>query len=142
MLEKYDQFIFKLNETTNPLNNEIANLPLLGLHILNQVQVWHWQTSNNSEHEVLGKFYNEFYELNDQLTEVIMGKYNKISVQNHIPLELQDIKEVILETWFDDLIDTYQTIKDEQFDDSDEIENIIDDITTSIEQLKYLLRQQ
>lgn len=141
MLEKYNQFISNLNEIENPLSEQYSLLPVLGLSILNQVQVWHWQTEKGHHHVSLGEFYQTFQELNDKLAEVIIGKYNRFSVMDHSLFDLQDIDTVNMEDWFDDLIGTYQTVKSNYFENQDDIENVIDDILTELQQIKYLLKQ-
>ena len=112
------------------------------LEYLNQSRYYHWQTESYAHHEALGEFYNSFSESVDKMVEAMAGRTGvKISIDQG-KVELVDYNgapEVIesleaLRTRYEEF---KQLITDLGYID---IEDIIDDIVHSINELLFHMR--
>lgn len=111
------------------------------LKLQNQLRILHWQAESYSEHNALGKAYDDLDELIDSVVEVYQGKYGKIKYETPIELNLINRDELsimdVLEEFTSYLVGTFA----ENFDSVNDTDllNIRDEILAVVNQLKYLL---
>lgn len=55
------------------------------LTALDQIRVYHWQTSNYARHVAAGQLYDSLSDLLDQLVESWQGKYGRFQLKGKIP---------------------------------------------------------
>jgi hypothetical protein len=136
-INTFEQF---LNEsvvrfTSNPSH---AQLAADGLSLLDQIRVWHWQVTIGDLHKALGDFYDEFSGLNDTLIEAVMGKYGRFSIKGTKSQILVDYDVAT----FDSAVAQYESLYTNDyrklFTSDPEICNIIDEIVSEMQKLKYL----
>jgi len=111
------------------------------LTILNQLQIFHWQTISYAEHKALGKAYENLQGLFDKFIETYYGKYDrphtsesyeyKINVINYRG-NIVDILSSAFETCIEE-IDHKLNPKD------NELKNIRDEIQGEFHHIIYLL---
>jgi uncharacterized protein (DUF608 family) len=137
LIPRFEDFINEQAKYTN--DKAIAVLAMQGLSLRDQIHVFHWQTEIGDQHKALGDYYEDFVEQLDDLMEVIMGKYGRISVKSvGTPQPLIDLKDVNVETFVDSKITIFEDAK-KLFSKDSEILNILDEIIAEIQKLKYLL---
>jgi DNA-binding ferritin-like protein len=109
------------------------------LTILNQIKIFHWQTSSYSQHKALDKTYKNLSDLIDQFVEVFMGKYGRAKAATHYTIELENYNENFHAT-IDEYISYLIDITDEvdPINDTDLL-NIRDEMLGEFNRLKYLL---
>jgi DNA-binding ferritin-like protein len=111
-----------------------------GFALLDQIKIFHWQTEVGDAHKALGDFYNDFAEALDELVEVIMGKYGRITMsQIGKPTALVDISEMMPSVFVEKYIRIFEGYRDGLFAQDPEIKNIIEEIIARHHKLKYLL---
>ena len=111
-----------------------------GLSLLDQIKIFHWQTEIGDAHRALGEFYEDFAEDLDNLVEVIMGKYGRISVRaTGTPAPLLDMQMADVTSILAKYTKIYENYRDTLFEADPEIKNIIDEVIARIHKLKYLL---
>lgn len=112
----------------------------VGLSVLTQIRVWHWQTTVGDFHKALGDFYGSFSDLNDHLIEVCMGKYGRVKcVEMTAFTSPVDFTPENFNVGISAVESNYNTVFRAPFQDKDpEICNIIDEIVGEIQKLKYL----
>jgi len=137
-LYSFDEF---LNESAKyTTNKNHSTFALDGLHLRNQIHIFHWQTEVGDQHKALGEFYDSFLEKLDEVVEVTMGKYGRISVKGVKSTQsLIDLADVNVPEFVTKYIDTFSTYRDDTFSADPEIQNIIDEIIASMHKLEYLL---
>lgn len=130
---------YAINEEVS-LNQSHALIAKYGLSLRDQIHVFHWQTTVGDMHQALGEFYESFLDQMDNLMEVIMGKYGRISVKGAGPLApLVDLSDVNVEEFVNGYATLFENARDSLYKNDPEIINIIDEIIASIHKLKYLL---
>jgi len=115
--------------------NEAAEFLLTLLHASTNTHLLHWTTKSYAEHKALGEFYTGLPELVDQLAEAMMGKFDAtptFPVTYHAPDktgkdELEALKD-------------YVEQERAKLPQDSEIQNLVDEIASSIDQTLYLLR--
>ena len=112
------------------------------LEYLNQSRYYHWQTESYAHHEALGEFYNSFSESVDKMVEAMAGRTGvKISIDQG-KVELVDYNSVpeVIES-LEALRTSYEEFKESITDlGYIDIEDIIDDIVHSINDLLFHMR--
>lgn len=119
----------------NPIHSEIA---IKTLHMLIQIQMFHWQTESYAEHKTFDQFNINFKLLGDQLIEVISGIYGRPFIQQNTAIPIRNISELDPTGFVDQAINLYNVYK-ENIINEPEVVNIIDEIVALFQQLKYLL---
>ena len=114
---------------------EAAEFVLTLLHAATNTHILHWQTKSYAEHTALGAFYSELPELVDTLAEVIMGKYD-------MTFTFKDSYYTPAESGKEELLALKAYVQDErrELPQDSEIQNIVDEIASLINQTLYLLR--
>ena len=112
------------------------------LEYLNQSRYYHWQTESYAHHEALGEFDNSFSESVDKMVEAMSGRTGiKISIDPG-KAELVDYNGVpeVIES-LEALRSAYEKFKETITDlGYIDIEDIIDDIVHSINELLFHMR--
>ena len=127
------------------------------LEYLNQSRYYHWQTESYAHHEALGEFYNSFSESVDKMVEAMAGRtgtkisidQGKVELVNRLGdnadmamIELVDYNGVpeVIES-LEALRSAYEKFKETITDlGYIDIEDIIDDIVHSINELLFHMR--
>ncbi len=108
------------------------------LGLLGQIKLYHWATMSYVIHKALDELHSSLSSSTDKLIEVYMGKYQKQ------PLELFSIN-MTANTDTSNMIEFLKTcreqirsIRNKHFKTCSEIQNIMDDMLSSIHQTIYL----
>jgi hypothetical protein len=115
------------------------------LRNLIQIKLLHWQTHSFAEHEAFGDLFSQFDEMTDDLVESIMGKYGRpvlddatssFKIENYENPENPDG----LHPYLNDLYATFVNQVRNSFHPENDIEiiNLIDDVLSMINKIKYL----
>ncbi len=128
---------FKIYE--NFMDTDMSNVGVKVLHILSQVQMFHWQTDKLSHHNIFDDFSETFKELSDKLIEVIQGKYGRIKLEDDIKTPIRNLDEMDPYNYIDACVVYFNVFKNEYFKEDDEIIGLFDEIIAEFQQLKYLL---
>lgn len=109
------------------------------LHILAQIQMYHWQTDKMAHHKTFDEFYNEFKEIADNLIEVIQGKYGRIMINVDTYMPLRNLQELEPYGFVEQCIKIFKVYQNNIFKDDQEISALLDEIIALLQKLKYLL---
>ena len=121
------------------LDSEKSQAGVKVLHILAQLQIFHWQTPKMSVHKTVDEYIDKFKENADKLLEVIQGKYGRIVIGENTYIPIRNIDDIDPYTFANQCIDVFEMYKNNIFLNDAEIITIIDEIITDLQQLKYLL---
>lgn len=120
----------------------MKKIVLKSLQVQAQMRLLHWQTTSHAEHMAFGSFYDEMSKLTDTLIEAIQGKYGRIMLGGLDAIQVSDYSNLKLNVFIMDMEAFYTTevfncgidpIRDKELD------NLLQEITTQIDKLKYLL---
>jgi len=108
------------------------------LNVLNQVRVFHWMTTSYAQHKALGDLYEALDDNVDTLVETYMGNKDRhdmpiFQVQTAAHSDLNQLS-MFLKQAYNDLKVFRGRIK------ITEIQNVIDELSTNINQAVYLLK--
>lgn len=114
------------------------------LSFLDQIKIFHWQTSSYSEHKALGNTYDKLDEIFDMFIETYYGKYGKPQLTDKVEFIL-NVESYSIDT------DVAKTISNKKRallsyirndlllpGDSDLL-NIADEIESELNHLQYML---
>jgi hypothetical protein len=111
------------------------------LQNVSQAKLLHWQTPKYSQHKALDKLFKSLIDLGDNLAESIMGKYGRPHLsEENLCLKLFNYNDN-LSYFMDELYSCYRNDCRGLFDENKDSEllNIIDEIISLIDKIKYLL---
>ena len=113
------------------------------LTLQNQLRIFHWQTKSYAEHQAFGESYNKFSDLIDEFIEVFMGKYGVIENEDGFTIKLLNYtnkKDAVmcLNKNIDHLSSEKGLRNHLQKNDTD-LFNLIDEMLSNLNKLKYLL---
>ena len=141
MIPNYQEYLALEEAAKYSIDKNHSLIVVHGLSLRDQIHIWHWQTEVGDQHKALGEFYENLLEKMDELVEVIMGKYGRISVKSvgsPKPLiDLQDLKNI--DTFVDGYVKIFNNFRNTTFKNDTEIQNIVDEIIAEILKLRYLL---
>jgi hypothetical protein len=113
------------------------------LTILNQLKIYHWQTTSFSEHEALDMAYESFDKLIDQFVEVYQGTFGRIkSGSGSFLVELENLQTESpqLQEKIDQWIAYLKSFNnDADLNDKSDLLNIRDEMLATLNKLKYLI---
>lgn len=137
-LKQYTEFLNEGVEATNPMAALFVKL----LWTRDQAHIFHWQTKSFAQHEALGEFYEGFIEMADELAETIMGKRGRFSMGTlGATITLEDYSDIALQGYITECCNFFEeeitTIISPE--ENDAIYNIVDDIKTALNKIKYLI---
>jgi DNA-binding ferritin-like protein len=127
----------KVKEESYPYETVFKNI----LENIVQTKLLHWQTYKYSQHKALDKLFNSLIDLGDELAESIMGKYGRPHLsEENLCLQLFNY-DGDLSRFMDNLYSCYRNDCRCLFDENKDSEllNIIDEIISLIDKIKYLL---
>lgn len=109
---------------------------------LGQIKIFHWSTMKYSTHKALDDLHKNLSDFIDEFIEVYIGKFNKQ------PIELfkisvdatSDTSNLI--SYLEDQREFIRNIRNKQFKNLSEIQNILDSMISSISNTIYLCRLQ
>lgn len=115
--------------------DKVADFILTLLHAATNAHILHWQSNRYGEHIALGEFYSELPELVDQLTEALMGRYEMVP---QFPLTYHGPNPDSLQ----ELVTLKQYVDQERksLPQDSEIQNLVDEISASIDSTIYKLK--
>jgi len=129
-----------LFENFDLIQDEIhSEIAIKTLHIIIQIQMFHWQAFSYKEHKIFDTLGEEFKELGDKLVEVISGVYGRIHLPDDLNLPLRNYSDLDPVGFIDQAIDIYNVYQTNIVQEQSEIVGIIDDIVALFNQTKYLL---
>lgn len=107
-----------------------------------EMKILHWQTTSFAEHQAFGKFYETVDPLIDKLMETLMGKYGKVFIGGIDSLQVSDYNNLKINIFLMEMEAFYASEiwkcgLNPQADG--EILNIVDEIRSELNVLKYLL---
>jgi hypothetical protein len=111
------------------------------LQNISQAKLLHWQTSKYAQHKALDELFDSLIDLGDGLAESIMGKYGRPHLsEENLCLRLFNYNNN-LSYFMDELYMCYRNDCRGLFDENKDSEllNIIDEIISLIDKIKYLL---
>ena len=134
---------FEKGLNTNSKN--LSDLFIKFLWVRDQAHIFHWQTKLNSQHVILGDFYDNYLDEIDELAESIFGKSGETFKLGKCKIELVDYSDFNLKKYLDDI--TFLFTKEFKLYFPNTTENIdlyhiIGDILELVNKLKYLLSQK
>jgi len=120
-------------------DTEKSEIAIKILHVLAQVQMFHWQTDKMAHHKTFDDFSKEFKDLSDKLVEVIQGKYGRLMINMETYMPLRNIQELDPKGFVDQCIDIFKVYQTNIFQNDQEISAILDEVVALFQRLKYLL---
>jgi hypothetical protein len=137
-LPNYEEF---LNEAAKFSGNRSHSMfAMQSLSLRDQIHVWHWQTDIGDAHSALGDFYGSIIDSVDEIMEITMGKYGRVSVKGiGTPPPLIDLSDANVEEYLTKYVDLYNEYKRDTFVNDADIQNKLDEVVADINKLKYLL---
>jgi DNA-binding ferritin-like protein len=127
----------KVKEESYPYETVFKNI----LENIVQTKLLHWQTYKYSQHKALDELFDSLIDLGDELAESIMGKYGRPHLsEENLCLQLFNY-DGDLSRFMDNLYSCYRNDCRCLFDENKDSEllNIIDEIISLIDKIKYLL---
>ena len=110
------------------------------LTILNQLRIYHWQTTSYAQHKALGKAYDELSELVDEFIEVYMGKYGRIEAKSgSTTIDLFNTDQLPVNSFVDNAVEYLISIEIPNKEEDTDLVNIRDTMLGELNRLKYLL---
>ena len=108
-----------------------------------QTKLLHWQSLKYGQHKALDELFNGLIESGDTLAESIMGKYGRpVLNEDDLRLNLMNFKDpenLDLTEFTTSMYVFYATECKDTFSSDSEILNLLDEILSLIDQVKYLL---
>lgn len=112
------------------------------LQLQSQMRVLHWQTNSYAEHVAFGTFYDKVDGIIDNLVESIQGKYGRIMLGGIDSIQISDYSNLKLNMFLMDIESFYSQeiymCGISQGKDP-EIDNLLQELRSAIDVLKYLL---
>lgn len=113
------------------------------LTILNQLKVYHWQTTSYAQHQALGGAYDALNGLIDQFIEVYMGKYGRIEAKGgSTTVDLFNTDQLPVDGFVDNAVEYLVNLEIPDKNADTDLMNIRDEILGELNKLKYLLTLQ
>lgn len=113
------------------------------LTILNQLKIYHWQTTSYSEHKALDMAYEALEESIDEFVEVYQGTFGRVkSSSGSFLFELENLQTESpqLQEKIDQWITYLKSFsQDESLSNKTDLLNIRDEMLGTLNQLKYLI---
>ena len=101
--------------------------------------MYHWQTPKMNDHKTFDDFNHIFRDLSDKLIEIIQGKYGRVSLEEDIYTPLRNISDIEPITFIDNCILFFNSFRNINYKDDNEIVSVLDEIVGELQKLKYLL---
>lgn len=120
-------------------DTEKSEIGIKILHVLAQVQMFHWQTPKMGHHNVFDEFTEEFKEMADNIMEVIQGKYGRIMINMETYMPLRNLQELDPYGFADQCIEIFKVYQENIFQNDREISALMDEVIALLQKLKYLL---
>jgi hypothetical protein len=113
------------------------------LGILSQLKVLHWQTKSYAKHVAYGEAYEVLDGLVDSFTEIYMGKYGRVIIEQDDSINLVNIGEMDQDEFLGVICEFLLSL-DNQLDSNKDTDllNLRDEMLAEINKLKYLLTLQ
>lgn len=108
------------------------------LGFLGQIKVYHWTTKSYSNHKALDDLHKSLSDLVDEVIEVYIGKYNPNEVFTISMSANSDASEVI--SYLEEQREIIRGLRNKNFKNCSEIQNIMDSMMSSISNTVYLCR--
>jgi hypothetical protein len=110
------------------------------LTILNQLKVYHWQTTSYAQHQALGGAYYALNGLIDQFIEVYMGKYGRIEAKGgSTTVDLFNTDQLPVDGFVNNAVEYIVALEIPDKNADTDLMNIRDEMLAELNKLKYLL---
>jgi hypothetical protein len=134
----YDEFLNEAAKYTTDRNHSMFAMQSFSLR--DQIHVWHWQTEVGDLHKALGAFYESVVGDIDNIMEMSMGKYGRVSIKGvGTPPPLVDLSDVNLEEYLASYVELYDNYRKTVFKNDSDIQNKLDELIGDINKLRYLI---
>ena len=121
------------------INNYMKYIKNL-LTILNQLKVYHWQTTSYAKHQALGGAYDELSDLIDTFIETYMGKYGRIEAKGgSTTVDLFNTDQLPVDGFVDNAVNYLVSLEIPDKNADTDLMNIRDEMLGELNKLKYLL---
>ena len=121
------------------INNYMKYIKNL-LTILNQLKVYHWQTTSYAQHQALGGAYDALNVLIDQFIEVYMGKYGRIEAKGgSTTVDLFNTDQLPVDGFVNNAVEYIVSLEIPDKNADTDLMNIRDEMLAELNKLKYLL---
>ncbi len=121
------------------INNYMKYIKNL-LTILNQLKVYHWQTTSYAQHQALGGAYDALNGLIDQFIEVYMGKYGRIEAKGgSSTVDLFNTDQLPVDGFVNNAVEYIVALEIPDKNADTDLMNIRDEMLAELNKLKYLL---
>jgi DNA-binding ferritin-like protein len=111
------------------------------LTLVNQLKIYHWQTTSYAQHKAFGNIYDTLSNLIDEYVEIFMGKYGIIKTDSQFEISLQNLDKSnyidFINKNCEFLISDFVKNLDEKKDT--DLLNLRDEMLAQLNKLKYLL---
>ena len=136
-IQNYREFV---NEAVKYNDNSThSDFAMYGLYLRNQIHIFHWQTEIGDAHTALGDFYDSFLGKLDEIVENCMGKHGRVSVTPLAFQPLKNLKDINVDEFLAMNYDKMNEFREKVFTADPEIQNLIEEVMTQIQKLRYLL---
>lgn len=120
----------------------MKKIMLKSLQMQAEMKILHWQTTAYAEHMAFGGFYEAVEPLIDNLIECVQGKYGRIMIGGIDSIQVSDYNNLKINIFLMDM-DAFFTSEIwtcgiNKMTDT-EIANIVDEIKSELDKLRYLL---
>jgi hypothetical protein len=137
-IPNFNQFINESAKYSSDRNHSMFAMHSLSLR--DQIHVWHWQTEIGDKHKALGEFYDFLVDKMDEIMEISMGIYGRISVKSvGTPKPLLDIQGINIDEVLKGYADLYEQFRIDTYSKNSDIQNKIDELIGEINKLRYLM---
>jgi len=110
------------------------------LTLLNQLKIYHWQTTSYAQHQALGGAYEALDELIDRFIEVYMGRYDRIYTTSggSVNITLYDTEALNYTAFLKNVRKYLEELEVPSPSDTDLL-NLRDEMLAEVDKLSYLL---
>lgn len=110
------------------------------LGLLGQLKIYHWTTMSFSAHKALDELHSSLSDTIDEIMEVYIGKYNRqpIEVFNITMKANSNVSNLI--TYLEAERDNIRGLRNKNFKNCTEIQNLMDNMLGAISKTIYLCR--
>lgn len=125
--------------------NDLGPFFIKLLWVRDQAHIFHWQTKLNSEHAILGDFYEEYLNELDALAESIFGQRGYVCSVGDNTIKLKDYSKENIKKYIREVSDIFNIEFHKYIPDTKENiaqHHILGDLLEIVNRFKYLMSQE
>lgn len=122
------------------VNNNMKYIKNL-LTLLNQLKIYHWQTTSFAQHQAFGSSYDALDDLIDKFVEVYMGRYSRIFSKEggNFSVNLFDYDALEPSTFLKNVRNYLEDLEVPTPGKDTDLLNLRDEMLAEVDKLTYLL---